>query len=44
MKILSSYIAGEWVEGTDGGSSLYDPVTEEAVACTSTAGLAMPAL
>ena len=41
MKILSSYIAGEWCSGTDEGSALYDPVTEAVVARTSTAGLSI---
>ncbi len=39
MKILSSYIAGECVAGSDEGSALYNPVTEEVVARTSTTGL-----
>lgn len=39
MKVLSSYIAGAWIEGSDEGSPLFNPVTEEVVASTSTTGL-----
>ena len=41
MKVLSSYISGTWTEGSDEGSILYNPVSEEAVARTSTAGLSI---
>ena len=41
MKILSSYIAGTWSEGAGEGTGLYNPVTEELVARTSTEGIAI---
>ena len=39
MQILSSYIAGTWIEGAGQGTALYDPVTEAEVARTSTDGV-----
>ncbi len=39
MQRLSSWICGEWREGTGAQSPLYNPTTEAVVAETSTAGL-----
>ena len=41
MKTLSSYIAGSWFEGAGEGAGLFNPVTEELVARTSTQGIAI---
>jgi len=43
MKRLSSYICGEWKQGTGGFRSLLNPTTEEVLAETSTEGLDMAA-
>jgi 3,4-dehydroadipyl-CoA semialdehyde dehydrogenase len=36
---LSSFVSGAWVEGTDDGEALIDPVTGEELARASTAGI-----
>ena len=36
---LASYVSGKWVEGTDEGAALVDPVTGEELARASTAGI-----
>jgi hypothetical protein len=43
MQRLSSYVAGQWIEGTGPQSTLVNPATEEALAETSTGGIDMGA-
>ena len=39
MKVLKSWVCGEWHEGTGKRADLHDPVTEEKIAETGTGGV-----
>jgi len=39
MRIVESYLQGKWIAGDPPGATLYDPVSGEAIAQASTAGL-----
>lgn len=41
MKTLSSWVEGKWIAGSDAGSELVNPATEELLARASTAGIDM---